>query len=179
MSLSTIRGKLLALAIAVALALGAISVAWWSAFAELKVNGPTYGRVVQAKDLVADILPPPEYILESYLEASQALSAEPAEISVHKAAMVRLRKDFDDRHEFWKAQSIDQSVRDGLLVEAYGPAVRFYDRAFTVLFPALERGDYASAKAVFNEMRGYYANHRAAIDKLVTASDALSKMLRP
>ena len=175
MSLSTIRGKLLALAIAVTLALGAISIAWWTAFAELKVNGPTYGRVVQVKDLVADILPPPEYILESYLEASQALSAEPAEISAHKAAMVRLRKDFDDRHEFWKSQSLDVSVRDGLLVEAYGPAVRFYDRAFTAFFPALERGDHAAAMTTFKELRGIYANHRAAIDKLVAASDALSK----
>ncbi|WP_161539755.1 methyl-accepting chemotaxis protein [Paramagnetospirillum kuznetsovii] len=175
MSLTTIRSKLSALAIAVTLALGAISVAWWAAFAELKVNGPTYGRVVQVKDLVADILPPPEYILESYLEASQALSAEAAEMSAHKDAMMRLRKDFDDRHEFWKSQSLDASVRDGLLVEAYAPAVRFYDRAFTAFFPALERGDRAAATAIFKEMRGVYANHRAAIDKLVAASDSFSK----
>jgi hypothetical protein len=34
---------------------------------ELKVNGPLYQRIVQNKDLIADILPPPEYIIESYL----------------------------------------------------------------------------------------------------------------
>jgi len=125
--------------------------------------------------LVADILPPPEYILESYLEASQAVSAEPSEIAAHKSAMTRLRKDFDDRHDFWKAQTLDQAVRDGLLVESYGPAVRFYDRAFGAFFPALERGDRGAAMAVFKEMGAIYATHRAAIDGLVTKSDALSK----
>lgn len=33
----------------------------------LKVNGPLYEHIVQGKDLVADILPPPEYVLEPYL----------------------------------------------------------------------------------------------------------------
>jgi methyl-accepting chemotaxis protein len=27
-----------------------------------KVNGPVYQRIVQGKDLIGDILPPPEYI---------------------------------------------------------------------------------------------------------------------
>ncbi len=38
-----------------------------SAMAELEVNGPYYKRIVEAKDVVADILPPPEYIVEAYL----------------------------------------------------------------------------------------------------------------
>src|SRR4051812_23098309 len=33
----------------------------------LKINGPMYHDIVQSKDVIADILPPPEYILESYL----------------------------------------------------------------------------------------------------------------
>jgi hypothetical protein len=38
---------------------------------ELKVNGPVYERIVQSKDLIADILPPPEYIIESYMVCLQ------------------------------------------------------------------------------------------------------------
>ena len=38
-----------------------------------KVNGQWYHRIVQGKDLVADILPPPEYIVESYLVVFQML----------------------------------------------------------------------------------------------------------
>src|ERR1017187_10342229 len=43
---------------------------------ELKVNGPIYQRIVQGKDLISDILPPPEYILESYLVALQLYVAD-------------------------------------------------------------------------------------------------------
>ncbi|BBJ23259.1 hypothetical protein [Candidatus Nitrotoga sp. AM1P] len=50
---------------------------------ELKVNGPIYHRIVQGKDLVADILPPPEYIIESYLVSLQLL-AQPFLCLVHK-----------------------------------------------------------------------------------------------
>jgi len=174
-ALTTIRGKLAALAVAVALALIGVAGAWGLAFAELKVGGPVYGRVVQVKDLVADILPPPEYILESYLVASQAMAAEPGELAEHKAAMLRLRKDYDERHAFWAAQSLDASVRDGLLVDSYGPAARFFDRAFATLFPALEAGDHAAATAAFKEMGALYATHRRAIDALVVKSDTLSK----
>jgi methyl-accepting chemotaxis protein len=43
---------------------------------ELKVSGPVYQKITQSKDLVADILPPPEYILESYLVVFQIMAAE-------------------------------------------------------------------------------------------------------
>ena len=34
---------------------------------KLKVNGPIYAGIVEQKDLVADILPPPMYVLETYM----------------------------------------------------------------------------------------------------------------
>lgn len=34
---------------------------------QLRVNGPMYDRIELSKDLVADIFPPPEYVLEAYL----------------------------------------------------------------------------------------------------------------
>ena len=39
----------------------------------VKVTGPLYRSIVQGKDLVADVLPPPEYIIESYLVTLQML----------------------------------------------------------------------------------------------------------
>ncbi|WP_231920692.1 methyl-accepting chemotaxis protein [Magnetospirillum sp. XM-1] len=163
------------LAAATAAALVGISLGWGVVLGELKVNGPVYGRIIQAKDLVADILPPPEYIIESYLTASQALAAGPAELASLKETMARLRKDYDDRHKYWQDQTLDASVRDGLLVESYKPAVQFYEQVFAGFFPALEKGDRDAAQASFAVLTGLYAKHRAAIDTLVTRSDALSK----
>ncbi|MFX9034963.1 hypothetical protein ABTN36_18250, partial [Acinetobacter baumannii] len=36
----------------------------------LKVGGPVYDRIKLGNDLIADILPPPEYVIEAYLEAT-------------------------------------------------------------------------------------------------------------
>jgi methyl-accepting chemotaxis protein len=35
------------------------------------VNGPVYQEIVYGKDLIADILPPPLYIVESYMLANE------------------------------------------------------------------------------------------------------------
>ena len=40
---------------------------------ELKVGGSSYERIIAGKDLVADILPPPLYVVEAYLEAEQVV----------------------------------------------------------------------------------------------------------
>ena len=50
------------------------------ALSEVKVGGPLYDKIKLGNDLVADILPPPEYVIESYLEATLALN-NPAELA--------------------------------------------------------------------------------------------------
>ncbi|MDO8606335.1 MAG: methyl-accepting chemotaxis protein [Phaeospirillum sp.] len=172
----SIKGKMLALALVTTIAIGGVVAGWWIAFNQLKVNGPVYARIVQVKDLVADILPPPEYILESYLVTSQALNASSAQLAVLEKRLDTLKKDFDERHVFWQGQGLDASVANGLLVTSYRPAVTFFEVAKGRYFPALTKGDRASAEAAFKEMSALYETHRAAIDGVVTASDALSKV---
>jgi methyl-accepting chemotaxis protein len=172
--LTTIRGRLSGLGTVVLVALAAVTAAWWTALGELKVNGPIYDRVVQVKDLVADILPPPEYIIEAYLESAMALSAEPSQVGRHKASVAKLRQEYQERHQFWSGQNLPDSVRPGLLNMSYDPAVRFYDLALTSFFPALEKGDRTAAQAAFAEMSRQYATHRAAIDKVVENANLLA-----
>ncbi|MGZ5059674.1 MAG: methyl-accepting chemotaxis protein, partial [Methylobacter sp.] len=46
-------------------------IATFKAMTKLNVNGPVYQRIAQGKDVIADVLPPPEYIIESYMVALQ------------------------------------------------------------------------------------------------------------
>ena len=39
-----------------------------------KINGEIYSKIILSKDLIADILPPPEYIIESYLTSEQIVN---------------------------------------------------------------------------------------------------------
>ncbi len=148
---------------------GLNAVAAFFSLSELKVGGPVYQRVVDGKDLVADILPPPEYLIEAYLEANLA-ARDPATAAVHRARMVQLRKDYDERHRYWAGRDLPPDVRALLLDDADAPAERFWSLAFDRFFPALERGDKAQADSAYRDLSEAYRVHRAAIDRLVEAA---------
>ncbi len=40
---------------------------------ELKISGPRYNRIARGKDLIADVLPPPEFLVESFLAVHQMI----------------------------------------------------------------------------------------------------------
>jgi len=135
---------------------------------ELKVNGPLYHDIVQSKDLVADILPPPEYIIESYLVSLQLVAAAS---TVEQNALIdrfkTLKKDYDTRHEYWLKAGLDQKTGNILLRQAHEPALAFYDLAFSKFIPAIEQGDKKKAAAILENMGAAYQAHRAAIDQVV------------
>jgi methyl-accepting chemotaxis protein len=171
----TIRGKLTFLAVAIPVAVGAVSTGWWSALNTLKVNGPVYARIVETKDLVADILPPPEYIIESYLVAQLAIQDDGSRVAAYKAQMAKLKGDFDDRQKYWGAAGLDPAAATLLLTKSAEPARQFYDAGERAFFPALEKGDRAAAAAALGTMAEAYGRHRAAIDELVAVSERIGK----
>src|SRR5262245_56455098 len=68
----------------------------------VKVSGPVYADIVRGKDLVADILPPPEYIIESYLVTLESAGELRPEVRAQQVERLkRLRADYDVRHEVW------------------------------------------------------------------------------
>src|SRR5204863_2659159 len=66
-----------------ALGLCAILAVSMYANSQLRVGGPLYSQIKLGNDLVADILPPPAYVVEGYLEATLALR-DPKKVSEHK-----------------------------------------------------------------------------------------------
>ncbi len=135
---------------------------------DLKVNGPLYQRIVQGKDLIADVLPPPEYIIESYLVTLQmAAASDKGEQEALVTRLKSLKSDFDTRHTFWLKENLDKNLSEIFLQKSYAPAVAFYSTAFDVLIPAVQRGDAASVTATLAKMKIDYEAHRAAIDQVV------------
>ena len=69
---------------------------------KLKVNGPIYAGIVEQKDLLADILPPPMYVLETYMTALQMLDEDdPNELKADAARIRALKNDFATRCDYW------------------------------------------------------------------------------
>jgi methyl-accepting chemotaxis protein len=145
--------------------------AFW-ALSELKVNGPLYQRIVEGKDLVADILPPPEYIIETYLVANELRDVDSAaERDKEYARLTALRKDYDDRHAYWMKQSLEPNLQKALLTDAHGYALEFYKKLDEQFLPAVRAGDKERMKAVMQEMQPIYEKHRQMIDQVVTMTN--------
>ncbi|MGN6371031.1 MAG: methyl-accepting chemotaxis protein [Phycisphaerae bacterium] len=135
----------------------------------VKVNGDIYKDIVRNKDLVADILPPPEYILESYLTVHQlARETNPDAQKALLEKLASLQKDFNDRHEFWSKELPAGPIKDTMLETSYRPAAEFYDLCNTQLIHAVQSHDQKAVDALLSgPLREKYEAHRAAIDKVV------------
>ncbi|AQR71914.1 methyl-accepting chemotaxis protein [Janthinobacterium sp. LM6] len=135
---------------------------------EWKVNGPVYQNIVQSKDLIADVLPPPEYILESYLVSFQLLASEDrAEQAQLVARFATLKHDYDERHAFWQGAKLDADIAELLLNKAHLPAQAFYMVALQQFIPAIQAQDKAGAAVAMKKMTLSYAQHLQAIKQLV------------
>ncbi len=132
----------------------------------LKIGGALSEQIALGKDLVSDILPPPEYIIEAYLETS-LLAKDPQSLSVHRKRLTELKKDYESRHDYWAAQDIDAQVKTQLLQKAHEPARRFWQILETSFYPAVEKKDAGAFDAAFQELSAAYTQHRAAIDETV------------
>jgi len=54
----------------------------WNTVETTKVTGAHYQSIVTSKDLIADILPPPEYIVETYLVVYQLVESSARSSSI-------------------------------------------------------------------------------------------------
>ena len=161
-------GVTMAVGIGVAVAISAYSMT------KIRIGGATYERIVQTKDLVADILPPPLYIIEAYLEATRAAYFE-TPVADAKKRVAELRKDYDTRRAYWQGSDLDTGIRDKLTEASHAYVAKFWTVFDDKLVPALERKDAAAAKAAYAELTTIYNGHRAVIDQIVTAANALGE----
>jgi signal transduction histidine kinase/CheY-like chemotaxis protein len=143
------------------------------ALTKIKVNGPVYTKIVQGKDLIADILPPPEYILESYLTVSQLDDETNRDRKTALAQKFRrLHTDYEARYKFWQANFPDGPMKDILTNKSHAPAVSFYEKTEREFLPAVFADDRDRVKSVKKELDALYESHRKAIDELaVLASE--------
>jgi methyl-accepting chemotaxis protein len=155
--------------------LGFVFFGAWSfkTLTEVQVGSGLYTRIVQSKDLIADILPPPAYILESYLVTLQLLhGAEPAAQDKLIERLATQKKEYDARHEYWIGRNLEKELDVLLAKDAHDPAVAFYDMAFKEFVPALRERNNQAASAAMARMSEVYERHRLAIDRAVQLAAA-------
>ena len=157
-----------------------IGMAWFgfysfTALNNLKVNGPVYNKIVLGKNLVADILPPPVYLIESYLTVREMTDENDSVILNQKANYLinKLKKEYFERHKYWTNNLPESEMKNEMVNLSYKPAEEFYNIIDKEFIPAIKKGDKQKAKTLVNGiLEEKYLEHRKHIDKVtIMAND--------
>ena len=144
----------------------------------VRVNGPVYREIVLAKDLVADVLPPPAYIIETHLLVLQmSTETDAARLASLIERGDRLRLEFEGRHEFWKRALEPGEIGDAMNVSAYRPAIEYFDYRDRTFVPAVRSRDAERIRTSLSVLQEKYETHRRAVDEVVRLSKAWNQQL--
>ena len=153
-----------------AFSIGFLAYGAWTFYATQKVNvgGPLYTRIQTSQQLVSDVLPPPAFIIESYLtcvQLSSGVGGYTPGILVDR--LRKLQQDYVAVHAYWERAPLDSEMAQVLLQQAHEPALAFYDKVNREFLPAIILNDRVASDRVLAELTQLYETHRLAIDKVV------------
>jgi len=146
-------------AIAITVAVGSFGIN------RVRLGGPLYQEDKQAGDLVADILPPPSFIVEPFLHATLIADAD-GSIPNHMARLKVLHAEYDKRRAFWAEQELPDKLATGL-AGAEADADRFWEIYDSEFAPAVRAGNRAAMEAAHDKLGQAFVSHRAKIDVLI------------
>ena len=121
----------------------------------------------QGKDVVADILPPPLYVIEAQLVAYDIASATAEQRPKLIEKIRQLKKDYDDRNKFWTESDLDAGVKQKLLGDQRRQADLFWAELDKNFLPAVAAQDQTGLEASLKQMRQYYEAHRTGVEDTV------------
>jgi signal transduction histidine kinase len=184
----SITQKLAVAVVAPMVVLGGVTAAGFSTFQKVKVNGPEYQKLATTGDLIADILPPPLFIVELQLEAQAMLRADQASFEPLEKRAEQLKDEYLARQKYWVANLDaigDSKLNDPLLKDSAAAANEYFSILENEYEPALEAAyaqgwnprdpdqfevfeDADRAQMIFDtKLTPAFVKHRSAVDRTV------------
>ena len=125
-------------------------------------------RTFVAKDVTADILPPPMYLIEMRLLLSQAVEGTlpPA---VVKTEVHRLESEYQARVQYWK-DNPPYGLEAQLLGKQHDAGITFIEHAVRIADAVGPNADAAALRTQLDAAHRAYLAHRAGVDATVKES---------
>lgn len=169
---SQLAAKLISFVAVFVLLFAGFALLAWRTLDQVRVGGPLYDQIMLGNRLIADVLPPPQFIIEPYL-----LSLELRD-ETDTAAIARLiekgnalRIQYENGQEQWKRDLKRDALGDLMTVTSYRAAMEFFRLRDDEYIPALRAGDRDRAVAVLEQMGQRFEAHRYAIDEVWKLAD--------
>ncbi|HEY9103950.1 methyl-accepting chemotaxis protein [Chitinimonas sp.] len=136
----------------------------WLETHRLSIGGRLYDNIVTAKDLVADILPPPLYLVETQLASYEVQATpDPARLEQLREHIRRYRV----RLQHWQASPLPGSLQTTLQEQTAAPALRYLAVLEQRLLPALARSDSSTVATARSELDQLFKQHQQGIALLI------------
>jgi methyl-accepting chemotaxis protein len=136
------------------------------ALENLKIGSPTYKGIIHDKDLIADILPPPLFVIEPYMLAVEA-AAHRERLADNLEKITALRKDYEARKAYWTTIALPDDKR-ALLADGVIATAETFWAALDGGMGALRNGDAGEQDAFLEELLDRFNEHRVTVGKLVS-----------
>jgi methyl-accepting chemotaxis protein len=142
-----------------------------SMLGERRANEAAQGAFV-AKDVGADVLPPPMYLIELRLVLSQVAEGSMDAATAQKE-VARLQREYTDRVSHW-TKNPPYGLEKQLLGAQHDAALVFIEQS-NVVIKTLAGGDASATQAAVKTAHASYLKHREGVDETVKASGAFAE----
>ncbi len=131
---------------------------------ELRVGGPVSEQQTKAQTFIADILPPPLYLVEALLTAHRGPDELDRAAEIEKK-LKSLKQDYDSRREYWRANPLSDDLLQSLN-KSDAEVQKFWQVIDSQFIPALRAGDTTQMDAAISDLSMHYQAHRLVIDEM-------------
>ena len=166
----SLRSSILLLGAIGALAALVVTVQGYSVQSSMNRNAL---EVFVGKDVVADILPPPMYLIELRLVLSQAVEGTMAAAEAAKR-FDRLAAEYAERAEYWSKHP-PHGLERQLLGRQHEAAKKFIAAARLQVINKVLAGETAQGQANLAQLHKLYLEHRAGVDETVVLANKFAE----
>lgn len=144
----------------------------------VKVDAPHYSKIVADKNLMADILPPPAFIIEaSWITRKMRDAKTPEQLHELAGRFEQLKAEYKDSLSNWSRTVEDPILKDELLIKSQSSALSFFKTVEMELLPALAAKNSARVDEIINtKLDKDFDNHFAAIEKVVQRNKVIESV---
>ena len=178
--LNILTSRLISFAVIIAVGFLISVVAALATLNQLRIGSQAYDGIIAAKDIQADILPPPLYIVETHLlTLTLARDPEALEASAIRERLTVLEKEFTDRQAVWAQFSLPTDLARPLREGSADSARDYFSILNNFFIPALEKKNVGEMNAIIKDkLTPAYEEHRKQIDEAVIAANKLAEERR-
>lgn len=149
---------------------------------QVAINGHQYNKIITQKDLAADVLPPPEYLIETWqlilqsVAMNDASSTQPQSVHLREKVDV-LRAEFEKRHTYWEQKLTSPEIKQLVAEQLYTSGQAFFAIYDDKFLPALNAQDQKQIAASLHALSVAYEAHRQIVDQVVAYTNQAAQDL--